>query len=80
MASKGSIDYSNKPHFTIGKKNQWFERGYFYHEGEFYFYEDDRHENFYHYNFFAGSEEDFLDKLSDEDLDEMPEDFMDNLT
>lgn len=38
----GQPYYKNYPYFTHGLPNQWYETEYFFMEGKFYRYEDDR--------------------------------------
>jgi hypothetical protein len=41
-----NIYYKNCPHFTVGRVDQWGEKGYLFYEGEVYDYYEDRKEQF----------------------------------
>jgi hypothetical protein len=40
------INYRKCPHFTVGRVDQWGERGYLFYEGLVYGYESDRKEQY----------------------------------
>jgi len=54
------INYQNKPYFNVGIANQWFEKGCFYSKGKYFFYADDRHENYYEVELIAETKQDFI--------------------
>ena len=58
---EGYIAYHDKPRFNIGTPNQWYEDGFFFHEGNFYFFSDDRHDNNYDVKMVAKNKEAFID-------------------
>lgn len=60
MTFDGQPYYGNKPYFTVGIPNQWFEEGFFLFEGKIYKYRDDRSAAHYHVEQPGFSEEEFL--------------------
>ena len=46
MENYENIRYSNCPHFTIGRVDQWGENGFLLFEGKVYRYEEDRKEQY----------------------------------
>ncbi len=71
------IFYSDCPHFTIGRVDQWGEHGYLLFEDKVYAYEEDRKEQCGR-TFSPMSIEDFLDYAGERSIS-IPEKFMDSL-
>ena len=59
MADYTHLNYRIQPNFKIGKPDQWYEEGYFYVKGKFFFYSDDRHDSIYKVELIANSKQDF---------------------
>ena len=66
--AKGQIDYQGKPRFHKSMPNQWLEEGFFYFEGKFYYYADDRHDFNYSVKLVAESITDFKKYCEDRDI------------
>jgi hypothetical protein len=87
MDEQNGIWYLDRPHFAIGRPDQWGEKGYLLHEQTVYFYEVDRKDQCYETRlpmtidaFLAHTEEyripvpnDFLEALRLESLLEISE-------
>lgn len=70
----GKVDYQGNPSFKVGKYNQWYEDGFFYHDGKYYLYSDDRHEQIYHSEVIAESRAEFEEYCEDGSTD-IPDSF-----
>lgn len=53
------IGYRDKPFFNVGTPNQWYEQGYFFSKGQYFYYDDDRHDFNYNVELVAESKQDF---------------------
>jgi hypothetical protein len=71
---EGQIAYQDKPRFYKSRPDQWFEEGFFYFEGNFYLYADDRHDFNYSVKLVAQSISDFKTYCADRDI-EIPDSF-----
>ncbi|UKN01040.1 hypothetical protein K6119_15020 [Paracrocinitomix mangrovi] len=78
MSSKKAIYYGDHPHFKVGKSNQFYQQGYFFYNGVFYFYEEDNHENTYVVSEVAENLDDFIDYAEEADL-EVPDRFWESV-
>ena len=76
MSAEKRIFYADHPHFKVGKHNQFYQQGYFYYDGDFYFYDEDNHEGTYYTNIVASNMDDFADYMEEADLD-IPDSFWD---
>lgn len=70
------IDYTKYPRFHAKSPNQAYEEGFFFADGKFYFYYDDRHENNYEVSVIAESMAEFEEYCDDASLD-IPDSFLD---
>jgi hypothetical protein len=77
MENYENIRYSDCPHFTLGRVDQWGEHGYLLYEDKVYFYEEDRKEQ-YGTTRSPMTIPDFLSHAQSQQI-EIPDDFMTKL-